>query len=78
MGMDMYPTEKEISYGITSRRRIRRRGTRGESSGNGRMYTSHDLYIPFIIIERYLFIYIVTYSTTHLISLYLFSRIIYS
>jgi hypothetical protein len=23
MGMDMYPTEKEISYGITSRRRTK-------------------------------------------------------
>ena len=43
MGMDMYPTEKEISYGITSRRRIRRRGTKGESSGNGKMYTSQEL-----------------------------------
>ena len=38
MGMDMYPTEKEISYGITSRRR-----TKGESSGNGKMYTSQKL-----------------------------------
>lgn len=39
----MYPTEKEISYGITSLRRLRRRGTSGETSENGKMYTSQKL-----------------------------------